>query len=221
VKAYPVFLVGLDRRTCLVVGGGREAERKVEGLLECDAAVRVIAARVTARIRELAEARKIEWLPREYRDGDLAGSFLVIAAEQDTATSERIWDEARRCGVLANVMDDAERCSFIAGSVLRRGPLTVAISTSGCAPALAVRLRQQLERELGPEYADLLELLRELREPLARRHPDFEARRSAAYALVDSDVLRHLREGRPDRARTLALELAGIAPSTEPAGGGY
>jgi siroheme synthase-like protein len=209
LKGYPIFLIGLDQRTCVVVGGGREAERKIDGLLECDAAVRVIATDMTPRLRDLARDEKITWIARDYRKGDLDGTFLVIAAEQDALTNEMIGSEAREAGVLVNVMDDTEHCNFIAGSVVRQGALTVAISTNGCAPALAVRLRQRLQRELGPEYAELLKLMYELRKPLADRYPDFAQRRAIWYDLVDSDIIRHLRQGRPELARARALELAG------------
>jgi len=200
VKGYPLFLIGLDRRRCVVVGGGGEAQRKVEGLLECDAAVTVIASRVTDRIRRLAFERRVTWLSRDYRAGDLKGACLVIAAEQEPATRSCIWEEACAEQALVNVTDDVEHCNFIAGSVVRRGPLTIAVSTNGCAPALAVRLRERLERELGPEYGELLELLSSLREGLARGHASFESRRELWYRLVDSDILDHLRAGRRDLA---------------------
>ena len=106
-------------------------------------------------------------------------------------------------------MDDVEHCDFIAGSVVRRGPLTVAISTGGCAPALAVRLREWLQRELGPEYATFLEMMRTVREPMARRYADFDERRTRWYELVDSDIIEHLRAGRTEVARGRLAQLIG------------
>jgi precorrin-2 dehydrogenase/sirohydrochlorin ferrochelatase len=203
MKGYPLFLVGLEKRRCVVVGGGSEAERKVEGLLECDAATTVIAQDATERIRRLAADRRLTWIEREYRSGDLKSAFLVIAERANDATNTRIWNDARSAGALVNVMDDVEHCDFIAGSVIRRGPLTVAISTGGCAPALAVRLRERLQKELGPEYATFLEMMRSLREPMMRRYPDFDQRRTRWYELVDSDIIEHLRAGRTEQARGL------------------
>ncbi len=95
MKGYPLFLIGLEKRRCIVVGGGPEAERKVEGLLECDAAPTVIAREVTDRIRSLAAERRLTWIERDYRRGDLQGAFLVIAEKRDSATNTRVWNEAR------------------------------------------------------------------------------------------------------------------------------
>ena len=209
MKPYPVFLIGLEEKRCVVAGGGSEAERKVEGLLECDAAVTVISAEATDRLRHWADDGTITWIPREYEHGDLKGTAIVIATGADPVTNERIWREAKAEGALINVMDDVSRCNFIAGSVVRQGPLKIAISTSGCAPALAVRLRERMEREFGPEFADFLNLMEGLREPLAARYPDFEMRRALWYELVDSDVIDRLREGRPDLARLRVEEIVG------------
>ena len=207
MKVYPIFLIGLEAKGCVVVGGDAEAERKVEGLLECDAAVTVISPVVTDRLRKWADEGTITWTPRDYERGDLRGKFLVIVTGQDPQTNDLIWREAEAEGVLVNVMDDPPHCNFIAGSVVRRGPLAIAISTSGCAPALAVRLREKMERDFGPEFAAFLDLMGELREPLAARYPDFETRRARWYELVDSDVIDRLREGRPDLARRRAAEI--------------
>jgi siroheme synthase-like protein len=207
VKTYPVFLIGLERRRSIVIGPGAEAERKIDGLLDCGAAVTVIAPESTPHVRELARRGRLTWLERDYAEGDLAGAFLVIATGDDPARNERIFREAQERGVLINVMDDTAHCTFIAGSVVRRGPLTVAISTGGSAPALAVRLRERLERELGAEYGDFLGLMSSLREPLARRYPEFATRRRLWYRLVDSDLLEQLRAGDPARARARAEQL--------------
>lgn len=217
-KPYPIFLVGLEHRACVVIGGrNSEAERKVDGLLECDAQVNLIGAEVTGRLRALAETRRVAWTPRDYRSGDLAGAFLAIVTDTAPEIVRAAWDEAEARGIPINVVDDVEHCSFIAGSVVRRGSLTVAISTSGCAPALAVRLRERMERELGPEYAWFLELAHELREPLAQQLTDFKTRREAWYRLVDSDVLDLLRAGHRDLARERALELLELRGlSTDP-----
>jgi precorrin-2 dehydrogenase/sirohydrochlorin ferrochelatase len=209
MKVYPVFLIGLATQRCVVIGGGGEAECKVKGLLDCNAAVTVISAEVTDQLRVWAEAGAIAWVPRPYQTGDLRGAYLVIATEHDAQTNARIWQEARAAGVLVNVTDDPAHSTFVAGSVVRQGPLTLAISTSGRAPALAVRLRQRLEQEFGPEYAALLDLLQEVREPLAAQYPDIHERRARWYALIDSDIIDLLREGRPDLAYQRLAEIIG------------
>lgn len=195
MKAYPIFLIGLNDRRCIVVGGGKEAERKVAGLLDCDAAVTVISVEITPQMSSWADAGRIAWIERGYQRGDLEGAYLVIAERRDAETNARIWAEAEAENALVNVMDDVPHCNFIAGSVVRQGSLTVSISTAGAAPVLAVRLRQRLERELGAEYATFLDLMQALREPMARRYPDFEERRVLWYELVDSDILDLLRSG--------------------------
>lgn len=195
MNVYPIFLNNLTDRRCVVVGGGPEAERKVEGLLDGEALVTVISPDLSDRLRQWAEANRLAWIPRTYQRGDLAGAFLVIVSERDPDATEPIWQEAQAEKALINAMDDVPHCTFVAGSVVRRGPLVISISTSGCAPALSVRLRQRLEQLLEPEYDLFLELMGALRAPMADRFPDFEERRRRWYALVDSDILALLKEG--------------------------
>jgi siroheme synthase-like protein len=133
----------------------------------------------------------------------LGGFFLVVAAGPDRSRNAEIFEEGERTGVLVNCLDDPARCRFIFPSVLRQGELSVAISTGGACPALAVRIRERLERELGPEHAELLELARAARAELARRVPEFGERRRRWYGLVDSDALELLRQGRRDEAHRL------------------
>jgi len=207
---YPVLL-NLQGHHCVVVGGGPVAEGKVRALLEAEAKITVISPEVTEALQELADEGKITLLVRRYRPGDLAGAFLAVCATDDRDTHELIWQEAMDCGILVNVVDDPSRCTFIAPSVVRRGDLVVAISTSGKAPALAVRLRERLEKALGDEYACFLELVGALRAPLAARWPDFEQRKALWYQLVDSDVLDLLRQGREMEARQRIEEITGIS----------
>ncbi len=209
MKVYPVFLIGLAKKRCIVVGGGHEAQRKIEGLLECDAAVTVISPEATETINAWVEERKVTWIARNYIPGDLRDAFLVIAATDNSQTNVRIREEAEVEGALINVVDDPARCSFIVGSIARQGALTIAISTSGCAPALAVRLRQRMQSEFGPEYAAFLDLMEGVREPLAACYPDFQTRRARWYALVDSNILDLLRQGLPNLARQRVTEIVG------------
>jgi len=209
MRYYPVYL-DLRGRRCVVVGGGDVAERKVEGLLEAGAQVTVIAPEVAPRLRVWAEAGHILHIPRRYEAGDLAGAFLVISATDELVVNEQVWQEATARNIPVNVVDDPARCTFIAPAIVRRGDLTVAISTGGKAPALAVRLRQRLERALGDEYARFLELAGALRAPLAECYPDFEERKTKWYRLVDSEVLELLRAGQEERARWRMLEILGL-----------
>jgi siroheme synthase-like protein len=212
MKGYPIFLVGLADKRCVVVGGGSEAERKVTGLLECDAAVTVISADLTAQLRLWADGGTLTWVPRAYQPGDLQGAYLAIVTDSSPTMRAAIYREAETEHVLLNVEDDASHSHFTTGAVMRQGALTIAVSTSGCAPALAVRLRQQLERTFGPEYALFLDWLRAVRAPLAARYPNFSERRARWYALVDSEILSWLRQGRVDLARQRLAEI--IADTT-------
>ena len=215
MKGYPIFLTGLAAKRCVVIGGGPEAERKVAGLLECAASVTVISPDLTTQLRLWVEAETIAWLPRPYQPGDLHGAHMVIVTDSSPSMRATICQEAEAERVLLNVADDTSHSNFTAGAVIRQGALTIAISTSGCAPALAVRLRQQCERTFGPEYAVFLDWLQALREPFARQYPDFTERRARWYALVDSEILTLLQQGHVDLARQrLAEIIADVTPDT-------
>lgn len=207
---YPVYL-SLAERLVVVKGGGPVAERRVAGLLRCGARVRVVAPELTRELARQADAGEIEHVARSYRTGDLEGAALALAEPGEAVADAAFFAEAERRGIFANVEDDVPHCSFIMPALVRRGDLVVAISTSGRAPALAVRLRERLERELGPEYGALLELAGRLRTPLAQAVPDFEERRRRWYELVDSEVLALFRDGRPAEARERAEQIMGVA----------
>ncbi|MEZ4711606.1 MAG: bifunctional precorrin-2 dehydrogenase/sirohydrochlorin ferrochelatase [Caldilineaceae bacterium] len=210
MKPYPIFLMDLANRHCVVIGGGHEGEGKVRGLLECDATVTVISSRLTPTLQGWAEEGRFTWLDRAYSAGDLRGAFLVIAERADAEANERIWQEAEAEGALINVMDDVAHCNFVAGSVVRQGPLTISISTSGAAPALAVRLREQMQQEFGPEYGLFLEWMQALRAPMAARYPKFKERRARWYEVVDSDVLALMRAGEHRVAEARIRQITGI-----------
>ena len=206
---YPVY-IQLQGQPCVVIGGGNIAEGKVDGLLAAQANVTVISPAITARLHLLATEQQIAYLPREYQTGDLTGAFLVICATDRTEINHAVWQEATANRQLVNVVDDTPRCNFIAPSILRKGDLTIAISTSGKAPALAVRLKERLQGELGPEYARFLELAGELREPLARHIPDFETRKALWYEIVDSEILDVLTDGDETSAREIISQIVGF-----------
>ena len=206
---YPVY-IQLRQQPCVVVGGGKIAEGKVDGLLTAQANVTVISPDLTAHLRDLVEEKQITYLARTYQTGDLTGAFMVICATDQAEINHQVWQEASANRQLVNVVDDTPRCNFIAPSILRKGDLTIAISTSGKAPALAVRLKERLQRELGPEYERFLDLAGELREPLARHIPDFETRKALWYELVDSEILDVLARGDETAAREIISRVVGF-----------
>src|ERR1700688_1844348 len=208
---YPVFL-DLRGRRCVVVGGGELAAGKARELWAAGARVAVVAAQPGPAIEPMASRGDLRLRRRPYRTGDLAGAFLAIAAGDEPAEREAVWREAVRRGLPLNSVDDPPRCSFIAPAVVRRGALAVAISTAGRAPALAVRLRQWLEGELGHQHARFLDLAGSVRAALAAPQAGPGLRRGLWYALVDSDAIELLRRGDEAGARRRFAEIHGVEP---------
>ena len=216
---YPVFL-DLRGRRAVVIGGGAVAEQKVRGLVAAGAHVTLVSPDVTPALTDLGRRGEIELRRRGYHDGDLAGAWLAIAAVNRTVNAA-VWAEAERLGVPLNAVDDLEHSSFIAPAIHREGDITVAVSTGGKSPALAVRLRQRIARLVGRAEARLCALLGELRPELAARVPDARARTALWYAIVDSDVIDFVRRGDIEGARGRIEELIGPHPlSPSPFGRG-
>jgi precorrin-2 dehydrogenase/sirohydrochlorin ferrochelatase len=205
----PIFLQ-VEGRPCLVVGGGQVARRKVETLLDAGAAVTVISPELTGALVRHAEEGRISIVRRTYRDGDMGGYHLVYAATVDRELQRRLFEEARRLNILINVADSPEFCSFIVPSVLRRGRLQVAISTSGASPAIARVLRERMEQWLGDELEALVEVMAGARDWLKRREPDasVRARKLGALAAAE-DLSRVLRDGDIDGVERIAKEYLG------------
>lgn len=206
---YPIFL-RLEEQPCVVIGGGRVAEGKVEGLLAAGAQVTVIAPRLTRALCAHVNSGKIIHLPRRYHPGDLAGAFLVICATDRQEVNRRVWQEAGANRQLVNVVDDPPHCTFIAPAIVRQGDLSIAISTGGRSPVLAVRLKERLQQQIGPHYARFLDLAGRLRRPLAQHVPDFETRKMLWYRLVDSDVLELLDQGDEAAALQRISDIVGF-----------
>ena len=170
----------LEGRRCLVVGGGAIALEKVQGLLACGADVTVVAPEVSPELAELP----VQLLRREYVPEDLAGRLLVVAATANEDVNLRVAADAEAENILCNVVDTPDLCNFILPAVHRQGPIAVAVSTGGASPALAQRIRDDVARAIGPEYADLARQLEGLR-PWAKRHlPTYEDRRDYFQRLV-------------------------------------
>ena len=180
---FPIFLK-LESRPCLVVGAGTVAEGKIQGLLAERASVKVVAPEATAQIRQLASAGSIDWRQREFESSDLEGKFLVIVATSSREVNTRIFTEARAQSILCNAVDDPQNCDFYYPAVVRRGDLQVAISTGGQSPALAQRIRQELEQQFGPEYESWVAELGKQREELAATDLDPEVRKRILHELA-------------------------------------
>jgi precorrin-2 dehydrogenase/sirohydrochlorin ferrochelatase len=208
-KVYPISLL-LEGRRCVVIGGGAVAERKVASLLEAGGTVRVVAPEVTEGIAQMAEAGRLEWRATEAREADIADAFVVIAATDDRDLNARMAAVAEAAGKLVNAVDQPEDCSFFVPAAVRRGPILLTVSTGGGSPALAKRIRRELEAHFGPEYGDLAELLEQLRpEVMAAVHSQPE-RAEAWERILSSAVLELLRQGKHAEAEELAREVAGL-----------
>lgn len=184
---FPLFLK-LYGRLCVVVGGGRIAESKTEGLLAAGARIRVVATEVTPGIARWQREGKVEWRKKRFEPGDLAESFLVIAATSIEGVNDEVFRQAEAQGILCNAVDDPRRCHFYYPAVVRRGALQIAISTGGLSPALAQRLRRELEDQFGPEYAPWLEWLGAARDQVRAAHAGPEDRRKILHHLASRET---------------------------------
>jgi len=208
MKYYPVFF-DLRDKVCLVVGGGNVAERKVQRLLECEASVRVVGESLSEGLQDLQKRGQIQCLVGRYSAACLDGAFMVICATDDRAVNEQVMRDCRSRGIPVNVVDDPERCDFILPAIAEQGDLSIAVSTGGKSPALAKRLRKELERHYGPEYRELVNILGELRQRrMAKGHPS-EENRTVFEAVVSSDILEQLRRGDREGVREKILSLTG------------
>lgn len=161
-RYYPVNLALKDRR-CVVIGAGRVAERKVKRLLECGARVMVISPAITPGLKTMAKNGKIAFKQKNVNLKDLKGAYLVIAATTDRSINSKASSYCRRNNILVNIVDSPEECNFILPSIIRRGPLTISISTQGISPALSKKIRQDLEKAFGAEYGRLLHMMKKIR----------------------------------------------------------
>ena len=212
MRYYPVCL-DIKGRPCTVVGGGAVAERKVEGLVKAGAVVTVISPRATKRILSLARAGSVTHVRRGYRTGDLAGSALVVCASGSRAVNLAAHKEAAGVNIPVNVVDDPGRCSFIIPSVVDRGSLLVAISTSGKCPLLAKTLRKGLEKTLGPEYAPFVELLGAVRNKLLKNGANSVKKEEALAAIIASPIRGWLGSGRRKEVNAFLRDILGAGYS--------
>ena len=192
-KVFPLFLK-LENRPCLVVGAGNIAESKIAGLLEANAAVRVIAPEATPQVQSWAQAANLDWRQRPFQPADLQGMFLVVAATSSTPVHEEIFAEARRLGVLCNVVDVPHLCDFYYPAVVRRGSLQIAISTAGESPALAQRLRKELEIQFGPEYEAWVAAIGRARAEIATENMSPEDRKELLHNLASEEFFQAFRD---------------------------
>lgn len=208
MKFYPVYL-GIKKRKCVVIGGGDVAARKVENFLDCGAEVTLVARRISPALETLKKEGRIRHVPDDYQTEYIQDAFLVVGATDSQGVNERIYRDAGNMGILVNIVDDPERCDFIVPSVFRRGDLAVAISTGGKSPALARRLREDLEKRYGTDVEILLDIMGELRERVIARGESPDTNKRIFESVLDSDILSYIRERKWDKVKRTVRELSG------------
>ena len=199
---YPVFL-NLTGRRCVIIGGGQVAEGKVSKLLDSGAKIIVISPDATQGIRDYADSGQIEYSLRKYQEGDLNGAFLVVAATNDRVVNQEIFEEAERSGILLNAVDDMPRCSFIAPSIVEKGPITVAISTGGASPALARKLREKLEVSPALDWADATNMLSHARQIIKDKQIALDPQRW--QCCMTDELLTLIQAGHEDEALEILM----------------
>ncbi|MEK5585150.1 NAD(P)-dependent oxidoreductase [Paenibacillus sp. FSL P2-0536] len=192
---YLPIMLDCEGQPCVVIGGGVVAERKVSGLLEAGAAVKVISPSLTDPLDSLAEKGLLIWMDRTYAPGDLRGAFLVYAATNDRAVNEEVARESRRLGIHVNVASHAEAGNFITPGVVRRGRLTVAVSTSGAGPLAATKIKNVLEKALDAAYEPYLDFVHAMRTRIKEKEPSAEVRGRLLRKLGALDVLNEMSKG--------------------------
>src|SRR5208283_4059007 len=180
---FPAFLK-LENRQVIIIGGGSLAESKLPALLEAGARVRLISPRLNPSLTAQVRARNLDWWPKLYEQGDLAGAFLVIAATSIPEVNAAVFREAEARNILCNAVDDIANCHFYFGSIVQRGDLQIAISTNGKSPALAQRLRKELAQQFGPEYAAWLDWLGAARQILRAQDSEPELTKQWLHLLA-------------------------------------
>ncbi|MBW2574124.1 MAG: bifunctional precorrin-2 dehydrogenase/sirohydrochlorin ferrochelatase [Deltaproteobacteria bacterium] len=208
MKYYPVNL-DIRNRKCLVVGGGTVGTRKVMTLLNCGAKVTVVSSDVAEKLQELSDGDIIKLEKRPFQISDLDEMFLVMGATDNQEINREIHSEAERLGVLCNIADRPEVCNFILPAIVNRGDLIIAISTSGKSPAFAKKIRKDLEKVFGTEYAEFLKLMGEIRNKLLSEDHEPEAHKHLFEKLIKRDLIKMIKDRNIAAVNSLLFEILG------------
>jgi len=208
VRYYPVNL-DIQNRKCLVVGGGDVGTRKVMTLIECGAVVTVVSIKASEKLLKLAESGLIELKKRPYTGADLGGMFLVICATDNEQLNMQVGGDAEKMNMLCNVADRPEACNFILPALVKRGDLVIAVSTSGKSPAFAKKIRKDLERQYGAEYADFLKLMGAIRKKLLSDSHEHEAHKPLFEKLINKDIVQLIKNKDTDKIDSVIFEVLG------------
>ncbi len=208
MKYYPICL-NIFKRKCVVVGGGDVAERKVARLLEAGADVEVVGKILTQTLETMKSEGKIRHVAADYREDFINEAFLVIGATDRDDVNEKIYLDARKKGIIVNIVDSPDRCDFTLPSVVQQGDLQIAISTGGKSPALAKKLRKNMQGNYGPEYRILLDIMGQVREKVIIRGYPYEENKKLFEALLNSKILQSIREKNWSEVRNIISDIVG------------
>lgn len=196
---YPVCL-NISGKLCVVIGGGRVAERKIQGILAGSGSVRVVSPALTTTLHDLASQAVIEWREKPYSGTDLEDAFLVFAATNTPKVQGAVLRDARAAGLLVNIADNSAACDFQVPASIRRGDLTLSVATKGKSPAVAAMVKRRLEHDFGEEYAQLTAFTSLLRDRiLAEDALSHEEKRLLFQKILHDDIVDWLRDRRWDR----------------------
>ncbi|MCG6536535.1 MAG: bifunctional precorrin-2 dehydrogenase/sirohydrochlorin ferrochelatase [Syntrophales bacterium LBB04] len=209
MKYYPICL-DLRGRQCVVVGGGDVSERKVIRLVQCGARVTVVDRQLSPGLEQMKKEAAIKHVDDIYNASFLQDAFLVIAATDQDEVNVAVSRDARKLGIIVNVVDDPGRCDFILPSVFQQGDLSIAVSTGGKSPALAKKLARDLQSLYGREYELLLQIMGELRERMLERKLPPAENRKIFEALSHSDILHYIRTNDREGVKRIIKDIAGL-----------
>jgi len=205
-RYYPAYL-DIKGKKCLVAGGGEIAERKINLLLKCGGSVSVVSPELTRRLKELNSKGKIKFFKENFKEKYLKDIFLVIGATDNNKVNIKIYKAAAKKNILVNIVDSPEMCNFIVPSIAERGDLIIAVSTGGKSPALAKKLRKELEDRYKFEYAKFLNIMGDLRKKISSKIRDKKKREEIYNKLVDSDIINLIRDGNNKSAKNRIDEI--------------
>lgn len=200
MEYYPIFL-NLKGKKCLVIGGGKVAERKVVALSRCEANIYVVSPVITTRLEDLSDCKQIFYRKGNYHINDLEDAFLVISATDDDKINSTVANDCMSRNIMVNVVDDPARCSFFVPSVVHRGSLKLAISTGGKSPHLAKAIRKMLEKIFVPQFEEFVDFLGSVRKQVLERVTDPSRRKQILTNLVDEETLDMVKQGDIDKAK--------------------
>ncbi|MDI6752719.1 MAG: bifunctional precorrin-2 dehydrogenase/sirohydrochlorin ferrochelatase [bacterium] len=195
MSCYPIEL-NLDKERCLVIGGGKVAERKVTSLLTTGAFINVVSPKITKRLKEYVASGRIKHIERKYLPEDIKDAFLVIGATDNEKTNDQIATDCRNLGILVNIVDSPSLSNFLVPAVVKRGRLGISIGTSGNSPALAKKIKEEISALYGPEYEELTDLLGDLRQKVYQNIACENRRKLFWKQLINSDILQLIRKKR-------------------------